>query len=533
MAKLFEIPVDTEIAPENLEAAIQQAIQLEQATIPVYLYSYYSINRAWSQDESEKPGTSSGLRKQIKADMKAAGIVSASDITEELIQKLSVDIQVYANKSAALIMSVAIEEMLHMALSSNVKQSLFGAPDLYNSLSALDFPVDLPGHEPELPLPLMQFCPEWLVTALRVESPLPYKPDPNLKSKVVTFYTIGDFYAMIEDCVRKNFSDPSAYNTTRPQLLPNRNYYFPNSINTVYYDRQHCPHFASADDSGDLVHVRDMDTALHAMDIVVEQGEGHQGSNHLDENGNPQCDKVDWDNLKAADYDDPKKQELSHYMKFLEAYCLGQKHIKKFEEYGLDFEKYFIYNFPANPKTNAKDLKKGSALAYSQIADEKLRDDLVATSNLINAVYSYLFLMVETCYYKDGHTQFEVFMMGIHKSMIWALSELCNGCRKWTFEMPDADGNPIEYNFAPTFERWDFAINPDGSKKTATPKEQLVELILKAPADANGKDVSWTIDYVAAFPDVSVDHEVSINPLLPTVPGEKKAQEKWDKIKNA
>jgi len=36
---------DTEVTPENLGEAIQQAIEIEIATIPVYLYTYYSVNR--------------------------------------------------------------------------------------------------------------------------------------------------------------------------------------------------------------------------------------------------------------------------------------------------------------------------------------------------------------------------------------------------------------------------------------------------------------------------------------------------------
>jgi len=41
---------ESEVTPANLGDAIQQAIEIEIATIPVYLYTYYSINRSPDQD---------------------------------------------------------------------------------------------------------------------------------------------------------------------------------------------------------------------------------------------------------------------------------------------------------------------------------------------------------------------------------------------------------------------------------------------------------------------------------------------------
>ena len=104
-----------EVTPENLGEAIQQAIEIEIATIPVYLYTYYSINRSPSQDL-----ISGTLVQQLTA--KGMPLNEAS--TKAL--ELSAEIMVFSNKAGALIMSVAIEEMLHMALSSNLKQALAG-----------------------------------------------------------------------------------------------------------------------------------------------------------------------------------------------------------------------------------------------------------------------------------------------------------------------------------------------------------------------------------------------------------------------
>src|ERR1700744_6528407 len=108
-----------EVTPENLGEAIQQAIEIEIATIPVYLYTYYSINRSPSQDL-----ISGTLVQQLTA--KGMPLNEAS--TKAL--ELSAEIMVFSNKAGALIMSVAIEEMLHMALSSNLKKALAGFPHL-------------------------------------------------------------------------------------------------------------------------------------------------------------------------------------------------------------------------------------------------------------------------------------------------------------------------------------------------------------------------------------------------------------------
>src|SRR4051812_17467839 len=110
--KLFTIP--PAVTPANFADAMQQAIALELATIPTYLSTYYSINRAQDQDT---------LYQTLIGQLEAIPGNSTSTI-DTLAQELKVDILVYANQSAALIMSVAIEEMLHLALSSNVKQAI-------------------------------------------------------------------------------------------------------------------------------------------------------------------------------------------------------------------------------------------------------------------------------------------------------------------------------------------------------------------------------------------------------------------------
>ena len=139
--KLITIPQD-EVTPKNFELAMQQVIALELATIPTYLSTYYSINRAQNQDL---------LYAKLKSQLAALPDASEVDIAQ-LAQELKLDVLVYANKTAALIMSVVIEEMLHLALACNVKQAIAAPPDLLSINQALVFPTQLDGHQPEFPI---------------------------------------------------------------------------------------------------------------------------------------------------------------------------------------------------------------------------------------------------------------------------------------------------------------------------------------------------------------------------------------------
>src|ERR1044071_2775369 len=84
---------------ENLEDALQQAIEIEIATIPVYLYTYYSINRSVSSDSIATTLTNSLVAGGMSKD--EAGKKAAKFATE-----FSDSISHLAKKSAAVIMSV-------------------------------------------------------------------------------------------------------------------------------------------------------------------------------------------------------------------------------------------------------------------------------------------------------------------------------------------------------------------------------------------------------------------------------------------
>ncbi|HEX8166333.1 MAG TPA: ferritin-like protein [Beijerinckiaceae bacterium] len=207
--------------PEDLYKHLQAAIELEHATIPLYLTAAYSI----------KDG--------------------------------------YNAKARGIIVSVAIEEMLHMTIAANVLNAIGGSPTIDKPGFVPLYPGPLPMHvhegltaslqkatrgliyntfmtieEPEVPIKLRVKQLEVLPTALFAGAPSP-----------TGYATIGDFYAAIQQKIRDLAKKEDIFNPSNPQVVDNT--WFPAS---------------------ELFPVVDVDTACKAIDVIVEQGEGTKSS---------------------------------------------------------------------------------------------------------------------------------------------------------------------------------------------------------------------------------------------------------------
>lgn len=447
-----------EVTPDNLGEAIQQAIEIEIATIPVYLYTYYSINRSPDQD-----AISGSLMQKLIAAGKTAKEASA------LALDLSAEIMVFSNKTGALIMSVAIEEMLHMALSSNLKQALAGRPELVGK-SPNVWPACLPGHIPAFDIDRAKLSQDQLMTFLKIESPDPL-PDKKML-QAIQYRTIGEFYDMIKTCIDEN---DLPFRTFLPQLIEGNGYYNANNIDTVYYDKEHKPHFTNDDgpDSGNLVYIKDKESASKAIDFIVEQGEGSKAPG-LNPDGSVNCSVI-----VPGDFDDPDKKELSHFAKFQEIYCTYQRLNDRFEQLNIgvkDINEYFVVNVARNPLT------------------KHYPPDIAPVSDLLNAIYTYIFVMVEDCYVKSGHTQWETFMFGVHKSMIFILNSICGDIMKLSYKGPDGS----TYAVAPTFEDYSFGL-------LSSPKSQLIDLFNTAVAVYPA--ISYLGQRIQDLPDVPLHND--------------------------
>jgi rubrerythrin len=163
---------------QDLWPALQQAVELEHATIPVYLYALYSLDAS-----------------------KNAEI-------------------------AAIIQSVVVEEMLHMTLASNVLNALGGSPDIDRPGFIPTYPGPLPGGvQSELTVHLAPFSMNQLETFLTIEEP----EDPLVFKSLAAaaampeMITIGQFYTAISDAIGKlgqsAFVDPPR-NQVGPDIMP-------------------------------------------------------------------------------------------------------------------------------------------------------------------------------------------------------------------------------------------------------------------------------------------------------------------------
>ncbi|WP_083098473.1 ferritin-like domain-containing protein [Pseudophaeobacter leonis] len=148
MVFVINLTMSSDQVKTRLTADLQAAIAVELATIPIYLYTYYSINRTRTNGKDLKPSSK------------------------------------FTNNAGAAIMSVAVEEMLHMSLSSNIYFALTGKPPKLYMNAPETYPTILPHHNPvgppgpggktggDTPIPLRGFSFEQMWHFLQIEYPM-------------------------------------------------------------------------------------------------------------------------------------------------------------------------------------------------------------------------------------------------------------------------------------------------------------------------------------------------------------------------
>jgi hypothetical protein len=411
----------------ELKANLQTAIEIELATIPIYLNTYYSIVRNAASGES--------------------------------IDR----VQAFANKAGGVIMSVAVEEMLHMSLSSNILFSMGGAPQIYRQAPKA-YPTGLPYHNPQGPkgpngetavlIPLARMSFEQLWHFLQIEYPEQWDTLPQDRD----WQTIGQFYSFIRCQIHTKFlTDADFQQGAAAQAIQPYNY-SPNNVDTVYPTGQFdpwkpapgggpAPAWSKADgypsaaeaarypDSRDshagateLVTVASIADAACAIDTICDQGEGYP---------------VPY--LGPGADDDPSKAEASHYVKFLAlqaqyaAYATTQEALPTEPPPPslqlptvTDAELAaggFVINFPDNPTA------AGYPAEYRAIAD------------FCSACFQYMLIMSETIYRVPPQSQKLFFNEGLHRSMIWVLDKYIRTIR----QIPLAGGQFM----GPVFEDYD------------------------------------------------------------------------------
>lgn len=213
---------------DSLHRHLFAALQLEHATIPLYLTALYSIH----------PGTNS--------------------------------------EGFHILRTVAVEEMLHLTLVGNLINAIGGKPDLTRPDFVPDYPTYLPDGEQDFTVSLQKFSPAAIETFLKIERPasLPHGK-PNLLNRLRKsrgllhashpgrgeeehFFSIGEFYKAIEaglDHLYAEMGDKLFSGDPARQIGPE--YYYSGG--------------------GGLIAVTDMKSAKAALDLIAEQGEGVTG----------------------------------------------------------------------------------------------------------------------------------------------------------------------------------------------------------------------------------------------------------------
>jgi hypothetical protein len=146
---------------------------------------------------------------------------------------------------------VAYEEMLHVGLLANILNALGAAPCLTRYL--MRYPGSLPGHVTKgryaFEVGLRPLSREAVDTYLRIERP-EWEPLPPQDLREGDWKTIGEFY----DVLKKQLSALPAKDFGHGRQVPARD----------------------NPGSGRLIGVSDLDSALEAINIIVDQGEGHR-----------------------------------------------------------------------------------------------------------------------------------------------------------------------------------------------------------------------------------------------------------------
>jgi hypothetical protein len=280
---------------DQLRRYLGVAMQLEHATIPPYLTALYSI----------KPGT---------------------------------------NRDAVHILRVvAVEEMLHLTLAANLMNAVEGDPDLTIPGFVPHYPCYLPNGEHDFKVGIGGFNKQTIDTFKQIERPEPGKGLRHrhkhpagttllgaLPEAQLHYDTIGEFYEAIKRGFKRLEEREQAKGSTIFKGDHKR------QITSEYY----------YSGGGKLFPVVDLESALAAIRLIIEQGEGIGRS---DGHAESICDS---------------EKELSHYYRFDQLthgryYQPGdKKHAPTGPEFKVDWEEAY----PVQPNVKLADMPAGSEL---------------------------------------------------------------------------------------------------------------------------------------------------------------------------
>lgn len=316
--------------------------------------------------------------------------VELSTIPPYLFAMYSIEDQ--NSEAALLIRSIVVEEMLHAVLATNLLLAVGGVLDFAGTKYMPRYPMELPHHRPPLTLDLAP-CSLEVVRELfmRIEQPethgAPAEPDE--------FETLGQFYHALELGVTELsgrfdlFSNPQAGS----QLS-----------NKVFYE----PVALDAEDSGGLVLITDLESAIEAIEIIVHQGEG----------------------MSDEKWADPDHRELTHYHKLAQI-SDGTSPLGA------------IRNVGSNPRT------------------EDYPDAIQVVSRLFNSIYRGLYLAMNRMFTDEANQSRAVGVLYL------LMADVLSNLAHFLMQQPIGNGQYA----APTFEIFEFETEAPLAEVTSLSKE--------------------------------------------------------------
>ncbi|CAM5444063.1 hypothetical protein GCM10010329_51120 [Streptomyces spiroverticillatus] len=183
--------------------------------------------------------------------------------------------------AAQLLAGVFVEEMIHLALVANLLNAVGGEPRLDTPRMLPQHPRTMPHADPSIELSLLPFGKEALGMFLRLEQPA-HPGDPAEGDR---YETIGQFYDAVEKGLRglcTELGEAQVFTGDPARQVSGGPF---------------------AHTAGHLAPITDLNTALAALEEIVEQGEGAARADV-------------WDGDK--DLFHPDSKAVSHYYRFQE-----------------------------------------------------------------------------------------------------------------------------------------------------------------------------------------------------------------------
>jgi hypothetical protein len=168
-------------------------------------------------------------------------------------------IQAGTNKAAYYaIRSVVLEEMLHMTLVANLLNALGGRPRVAHPDFVRSYPAKLPYSALNVEIPLRHFSPEAMRTFLLIEHPQRFDHSPFPAKQ--GWISIGQFYDFIRTgllTLVAELGEDAVFRGRRERQVGPEDFY---------------------NSGGEAFPVTDLNSALLALRVITEQGEGLNAS---------------------------------------------------------------------------------------------------------------------------------------------------------------------------------------------------------------------------------------------------------------